>query len=549
MGTLFHIATRETGLELQLMKELGYDGVAIGNHEFDFRPDGLAQMIRSAQAGRGVPPILAANLIFDSQDPRDDGLKALVDDATIMPTRMVERDGLSFGLIGVLGTDAYDKIGQAAPVRIADPTATIRAAAGELRGAGADVVVLLSHSGVLRKDGEYVGWEVDYARDIPELDLIVGGHSHTPIHEPPVIDGCPVLQAGSDGRFLGEARFARSADGWSMVSSALLPVDDRIPGDPEVTALIDSVQEHISTSLLAPLGYRFDEPIAEVDRDLTRRFDDHVLGNLLTDGYRQAVGADVGFTGNGSIRADVVRGRTGVQRVSDLFRVDSLGIGTHDDRPGYGLMKIWFTGPDLKSVLEFLLVGYQIKGPDYYPRISGVQVETNPYRVPMDRITRISLGDDGSGYRPADLSADKLYSVATTTYVGGFLPTVSEATFGLLDATPRDADGRPVDDMDTLVYDRDPATPEIDEIKAWQVLLETVRALPDTDGDGLANIPSTGPPSEERWLATPSLAPGALTRNATWRQWTALGVPFALITGILIGGGWMVRRVRRRSEA
>jgi 5'-nucleotidase len=492
----------------------------------------------------GVPPILATNLVLNVEDPRDDGLAALVSDGTLLQTHVVERGGLRFGLIGVLGTDAYEKMGQADPVSISDPTEAARQAAIRLRADGSDVVVLLSHSGVWQEDGEYVGFEVDYVRDIPEIDAVVGGHSHTPIHEPPVIEGRPVLQAGSDGRFLGEAVFTQTGDRWAMESSVLHPVDDRTLGDTLVTEMIHSAQQQISTELLAPLGLTFDAQIAEVDRDLTRSFDDYALGNLVTDAYREAVGADIGFTGNGMIRADLVKGTTGVQQVSDVFRVDPVGIGTHDDRPGYGLVKMWFSGKDLKSVLEFLLVGYTLKGKDYYPRISGVQVTYNPRRVPMDQIMEVAIGDDAKGYLPVDLSSDAMYSVATTTYIAGFMPTISESTYGILHATPRDAKGNPVEDLDTLVWDSDPETLGIDELKGWRVLIDHVAGLPDTNGDGLPNVDTTGPLGDRRLIAKPSLSPGALTAMATWRQWLALLVPPGLVGLFVTFVGLLVRRIR-----
>ena len=72
MGTLFHTIAVETGTELQLMEMMGYDAVTLGNHEFDFRPEGFARMVRAAQAGGGAPPLLATNLVTDPGDPRDD---------------------------------------------------------------------------------------------------------------------------------------------------------------------------------------------------------------------------------------------------------------------------------------------------------------------------------------------------------------------------------------------------------------------------------------------------------------------------------------------
>lgn len=77
MGTLFHTVTRETGGELRLMSELGYDAATLGNHEFDFRSAGLAAMISSAHTLKGdaLMPLLSSNLGFDPQRSEDDSLQ------------------------------------------------------------------------------------------------------------------------------------------------------------------------------------------------------------------------------------------------------------------------------------------------------------------------------------------------------------------------------------------------------------------------------------------------------------------------------------------
>lgn len=547
MGTLFHTVTRERGTELQLMSMIGYDAVTIGNHEFDFRPEGLAQMIRSAQAGHGAPPIIATNLLMSASDARDDRLEALFEDESIVRSLVIERGGIRFGLLGVLGERAYEVMGQAEPVTISDPVAALSAQADVLRAAGVDVVILLSHSGV-EPDGSggYSGPEVDLLEALPQIDLIIGGHSHTPLHDPIMVDGRPIVQAGSDGRFVGRLTMDLSDAGVNMTSYFLQPVNDDWAADPQVTAFITETEDLVGQTTLASMGLSFDAPVAEVDRHLTREFEDQVLGNLVTDAFRTAIDADIAVTGNGTIRADVVPGKSGIQQVSDLFRISGLGIGTVDDSPGYALQKSYFTGPDVKSVLEFLLIGYQLKGRDYYPRISGAQVVFNNRRVPFDRIVEIRIGDDEEGYQPIDLTdPDTLYSVATTTYVGGFLPTVKETSFGVLDATPRDSEGNPVTDVSTLLYDADPRQSGVQEMKAWRAVLDRFGRFPDTDGDGLAELPTSGAIAAERLLRQDSFAPGMLYGNSTWRQKAAsvfllavVGFPILLIT-------WFVRRKRR----
>ncbi len=548
MGSLFHTVTRQTGAELQLMSMLGYDAVTLGNHEFDFRPAGLADMISAARAGAGCPPIVASNLVLSDTHPGDDGLAALVEAGAILPWMVIDRGGLKIGLIGVLGEDGYEVIGQADPVTISDPVETIQQTARLLREAeGADVVLLMSHSGVKEVEDDPLGWggeEVDFAREIPEIDAVIGGHSHTPLHEPIMVEGRPVVQAGSEGRFLGELVLQRDDEGWSVADYTLHAVDDATPGDPAISLFIDSIKDVVTASVLEPQGYTFSQPLAETDAHLKRSFEAHALGNHVTDAFRVAAGADMAFTGNGTIRDEL---RPGVQWVSDLFRVSALGIGVVDESPGYPLMKMYMTGEDLKSAVEFLLVGYQLKGSSYYPRISGAQVTYNNHRVMFDRVSEIRFGDDASGYsRVAELSDETLYSVAVTSYIAGFFPTVSETSFGLLSVTPRDAEGQPVTDLTTLLIDDDPGAPGVQEVKAWRALFQHLSSFPDADGDGVADIPHDGPVAGVRLIREDSWAPTALLANATWKMVAYLGALPGLLG--LIGGGLLWRRRRQAAR-
>ncbi|MFT5683671.1 MAG: 5'-nucleotidase/UDP-sugar diphosphatase [Myxococcota bacterium] len=547
MGSLFHTVARQTGAELQLMSMIGYDAVTLGNHEFDFRPDGLADMIEAARAGKGCPPIVATNLVFSDTHPGDDRLAALAEVGAILPWMLIERGGVRIGLIGVLGEEGYEVIGQAEPVTISDPISTIRQTAQLLRGEqDADIVLLMSHSGVKEVDDDPLGWggeEVEFAREISEIDAVIGGHSHTPLHEPIMVEGRPVVQAGSDGRFLGELVLERAGEGWQVASYTLHSIDDTTLGDPAVSVFIDSIKEIVTAQVLQPEGYTFSQPLAETPVHLKRSFESHTLGNHVTDAFRVAAGADMAFTGNGTIRDDL---RPGVQWVSDLFRISALGIGVVDESPGYPLMKMFMTGEDLKSAVEFLLVGYQLKGDSYYPRLSGAQVTYNNHRVMFDRVVQIQLGDDASGYsQTAELTDDALYSVAVTSYIAGFFPTVKETSFGLLSVTPRDADGDPVTDLSTLLLDANPSRPGVQEVKAWRALFEHLSSFPDTDSDGVADIPHEGLVSEVRLVRVDSWAPSALLANATWKMAAYVGALPGLLT--LIGGGlWWRRRRRKR---
>ena len=544
MGTLFHTVTRETGGELRLMSELGYDAATLGNHEFDFRPTGLAAMISAAHKvkGEALLPLLSSNLGFDPARKEDDSLQAHYEAGRIAPYKLIDKGGIRFGLFGLLGNNAVAVSPMIKPATFADPQATAKAMVAKLREEGAEVVILLSHMGVVQQeDGSWRGEEVELVEQVPGIDIVVGGHSHTALAQPVLVNGrTPVMQAGSEIQHLGELRMRLGDDGKpQVIDYKLHPINDQIAGKAAITAQVEDFKQVVSEQMLAPKGYAFDQPLAKVDKTLTRAHDDPILANLVTDALRQATGSDVSFTGNGTIRDDMIKGRNGVQAVSDLFRIAPLGVGELDNAPGYPLIKVYVTGQELKNLLEVLLLAYQLReSKSYYPRVSGLRFAYNPWRVPFDRVSRIELGDPSKGYQALDLQDERLYSIGATSYVGSFTWLVSDLTKGLLSVQPKDAEGRPLAAIKDAIIDADPAQAGVQEYKEWQGLLGHIRSLPDTDGDGLADIPTKGAAAEQRMLREPSLQPTALYRYAGPLQW---GVSLVLLAGVVLMF-WLVRR-------
>src|SRR5690606_32358050 len=426
MGTLFHTVTREEGGELRLLGALGYDATTLGNHEFDFRPAGLARMIEAAARAGDAPevPILASNIRLSPDSADDDALETLQRSGRIQPYRILEKGGLRFGLFGLMGRNAVEVSPLMAPVSFADPVATARDMVRLLRERErVDVVILLAHMGVSRQaDGRWRGEEVELVEQVPGIDLVIGAHSHSLLREPLLVNGSAIVQVGSEIQYLGELHMTLDESGRVRVDSYRAhPVDDSLPGDPAIGARVAALQRNVEARLLAPHGYAFDQPMARVERTLTRAYDDPVLANLVTDALRRAAGSDIAFTGNGTLRDDLYLGKSGVQSVADLFRVAPLGVGEFDDQPGYPLIRVYFTPREIRHILEVLLVAYQMRDSDsYYPRVSGVKFTYNPWRVPFDRVSRIWLGDSEQGYRELDLNDPGLISLGTTSYVGSF---------------------------------------------------------------------------------------------------------------------------------
>ena len=120
-GHCLRAATRETGGELQLMAMMGYDATTFGNHDFDLGPDGTANSIGAAAKAGRVPPVLASNTDFPGSDPTLAGLQRLTKDGVVRRHLVIERGGIRFGILGVLGKEAQFYTGGAGAVKFADP--------------------------------------------------------------------------------------------------------------------------------------------------------------------------------------------------------------------------------------------------------------------------------------------------------------------------------------------------------------------------------------------------------------------------------------------
>jgi len=528
MGTAFSAATRETGGELHLMGKMGYDATTFGNHEFDLGPAGLGKSIGAAVKAGRIPAVLAANTCFPGSDATLADLQRLSKEGVIRRYMVIERGGLRFGIFGSLGKEAMIYTSGGATT-FADPTAAAKEVVKILRETEkVDVVIALSHGGLEKgKDGRYTGGEdVHLARDVPGIDVVISGHSHTELQEAIIVNGCtPVVQTGKESRNLGELVIALDGGKPKVVSYNLLPIDDSIVGDRAIAADIERLKKSVTGAAFASRGYRVDQPLAIAPRDLPNTYTDiaagTLLANLVTDSFRAATKADIGFTANGMMRAGLYRGKTGVVTVYDVFAVAPLGSGVVDPTPGSTLVTGYFTGQDLKNLLEFLLVDNPAHPGEYFPRSSGMRFRYDSSRPKFDVVTAIELGDLDRSYRVIDITgADaRLYSLTCPLMLGPIIVAIPKYTKGKLALVPKKKDGTPLTSrVEALELPRenagyllpppgttDPASVATAvgkhagrEIKEWQAIMDHLRHLPVKNKGALPMIPVDARAAENR---------------------------------------------------
>ena len=204
MGTLFQALEVNTGFELHLMKKMGYDIGCLGNHEFDFGPEKLATIFKSALTQGEIPKMLIGNAVFDEKDNRDDQLEDLFRKNVLSRSAVMTVNGLKVGFFSLMGINAAKDAPKSVPVRFSKQTAFARRMVKELKNEKCEIIVCLSHSGVTKdKKGEWSGEDVKLAENVKGINLIVGGHTHTQLDKPIMVKGVPIVQSGDLGRFVG----------------------------------------------------------------------------------------------------------------------------------------------------------------------------------------------------------------------------------------------------------------------------------------------------------------------------------------------------------
>ena len=528
MGTAFSAATRETGGELHLMGKMGYDATTFGNHEFDLGPAGLGKSIDAAVKAGRIPAVLSANASFAGVDASLADLQRLSHEGVIRRYAVIERGGLRFGIFGSLGKEAMIYTNGGATT-FADATESAKEVVKILRETEkVDVVIALSHGGLEKgPDGNYHdGEDVRLARDVPGIDVVISGHSHTELREAIIVnDHTPVVQTGKESRNLGELVLAVDGGKLTVVSYQLHPIDDTIVGDRAIAADIEKLKKSVSSAAFASRGYSIDQPLAIAPRDLPNTYTDiaagTLLANLVTDAFRVATKADIGFTANGMMRAGLSRGKTGVVTVYDVFAVAPLGSGVVDPTPGSTLVTGYFTGQDLKNLLEFLLIDNPAHPGEYFPRASGMRFRYDLTRPRFDVVTAIELGDLDLGYKAIDISGKdaRLYSLSCPLMLGPIIVAIPKYTKGKLALVPKKKDGTPLTSkVDALELPRqnmgyllpppgttDASSVDVEtgknagrEIKEWQAIMDHIRSLPVTVKGELPVIPVDGRAAEVR---------------------------------------------------
>lgn len=547
MGTLIQTVYEDQAAELRMLGMLGCEATTLGNHEFDYRSNGLISMLGAAKnSGDPVPALLVCNLDWENADEEQTMVRQAFDAYGVKPYTIVEKNGVNIALIGVFGKDAL-ACAPTCALKFSDPVTAVKQTVAEIeKKEDADMIVCLSHGGIT--DNLKTSEDEILAKEVPQLDLIISGHSHTALKEYVQYGDTYIVACGEYGEYLGYASMKRKEDGrWEMAAYSLRPVTPETEVDETVQGRIDQFMESVDELYLDQYGYTGDQVLAYNQVAFSRLLDlyenhtEQNLGSIMADAYlygaRTARGQeektfDIAVVPSGTIRDTYTTGKI---TVSDVFNSFSLGIGP-DGIPGYPLINVYLTGAELKTVAEI-----DASVSDYMTSarlfMSGLHFTYNPNRMILNRVTEVKLvNSEGAA---EELEDKRLYSIVADLYSGQMLAEVTGMSYGLLSVVPKDAQGNPIEDFEkAIIYDGD------QEMKAWVSIARYMQSFPENE-EGVPEVPESYGQEQGRKKIDDSKNIFELVKNPNKYAMMIIGVVLLAIVLVILLIALVVKLVRR----
>ncbi len=356
---------------VEIMNLLGFDAMAVGNHEFDWGQETLQRLVSISKF-----PYLSANIL-------DEDGKYL---PYLKPYVILERKGIKIAIIGLITPEtAYiTKPDYVQNLIFKNPEEVLPRIINEVKGKGANLVILLSHLG-FNEDKKL-------AEKISGIDVIVGGHSHTVVTNPVLERGVIITQAGFNGIYLGVLE---------------------LKIQPDTNIILGYTRENTLKTVFAGPENKFDERIARiVDKynnqlkeefakvvgetlvNLVRNYNEESnVGNVICDAMRKAASADISFQNSGGIRTDINKGPITMELVYTLLPFDNV------------LVVMELTGEQVLKLLE-----QSAKLEKGILQQSGLKVKYDMTKSVGQRVVEVFVGD-----KPLEL--DKIYKVVTNDFL------------------------------------------------------------------------------------------------------------------------------------
>lgn len=555
MGTLVQAVYEEEASEIRMLGNLGVDVTVLGNHEFDYRAKGLSNMLNNAVAsGDILPEIVMSNVDWEAMNEagftdEQQMLSDAFENYGIKDYVVIEKDDVKIAVVGMFGKDCLACV-VAPPLVFKDPVEGVKETVAKIKAnEEVDMIACVSHGGTW--DDEEKSEDEILAKEVPEIDLIISGHTHTKLDEPIQHGDTYIVSAGEYGKYLGNLSMSQKENGrWELDVYELITVSEDIEEDAETREKVSGLMDMVDTKYLEQFGYTKDQVLCtnEIDfapqSDTSEKHTELNLGSIIADAYtyaaEQVLGADtvaMAVAPSGTIRDSYAKGNITTENVFNSF---SLGIG-RDGIPGYPLIGVYLTGEELKLAAE---IDASISDFMTTARLytDGLYWHYNPNRMLLNKATDVFLVNNQE--ERVELEDDKLYLVVTDYYSSQMLGGVTDLSMGLLSLVPKFEDGTPIENYEDAILMKGEQ-----ELKAWIAIADYMCSFEDTDGDGIGNVPAKYGTLEGRKVVEDSKNIFDLVKNPNKFFFMILGIVLLLLAiavGIVVMLVKVVKKIKRR---
>ncbi|UXT91484.1 5'-nucleotidase C-terminal domain-containing protein [Agrobacterium pusense] len=392
-GSLFYTTYKGT-VEAEMLNAMKFDAMTVGNHEFDDSEDGLAGFLDKVQF-----PVVTANVVATAASKIGDRVK---------PSIVLEVGGQKIGIVGAVANDTAELATPGPNITIAEDVAKISEQVQKLKQDGVDKIIALTHVGYPR--------DLEFIAKIPDVDVVVGGHSHTLLSNtdqkaegpyPTFVDNpggykVPVVQAGQYSKYLGDLKVVFDDNGVVKESKGdPILVDSSFKPDEATLKRIDELKAPIEALKAKVVGTS--EGSIEGDRKICR-VKECSMGNLVADATLARVkdqGVTIAFANSGGLRSSIDGGDVSMGEVLTVLPFQNT-VATFQ-----------LKGEDIRAALENG-VSQIDDGAGRFMQVSGMKYSFDRSKPAGSRVVSVEV-KEGDAFVPLDPT--KTYIVAANNYV------------------------------------------------------------------------------------------------------------------------------------
>jgi 5'-nucleotidase len=394
-GSLFYTQYRSE-IIAEFTKDLGIDVMAVGNHEFDDGPEELAKFLDAIDF-----PLISGNTNVESEP-----LLA----GRIEGTHVLDFDGEKVGIVSALAEDTDETSSPGDNVEFEDTFTSLRAQVAALESAGVNKIIALTHVGYTQ--------DLQIAANVPGIDVIVGGHSHTLLSNtaesaagpyPTMVDGpdgheVPVVTAYSYGKYLGDLVVTWDDSGKvTTAEGEPVLIDASVEPDQAVVARLAELEEPIAELTAQVIGNTTED--IDGSRETCRAVECE-MGNLVADAILDRVadqGATIAFQNGGGLRASIDAGDITMGEVLTVLPFSNT------------LATVQVSGADVVDALENGVSDVE-NAAGRFAQVAGLKYTYSKSAPSGSRVSDVMVRS-GEDWAPIDPEAD--YIIVTNNYVRG----------------------------------------------------------------------------------------------------------------------------------